>query len=227
MRASAHITAIAVALIAAGARVGADDSYNSFMNSLSSNWQNEFSDLRYQVDQLQKTDPQKYQALALSLGLKPGMQVSVPSLFDAQWASMFVNAAGLYTPPAPTLPAATYNPANALPTASVFIPTVSVNVATATSGSQSHDVSASNDMESDGSSGAHQKTSKSKSHTAGDDGLDDVDQDTSIQYGNPIVGDIGDNTPIKPSGHGYSGAAMILAAASTYFALPIAMWALL
>ncbi|KAJ2725636.1 hypothetical protein GGI07_001136 [Coemansia sp. Benny D115] len=94
-----------------------DTDYDSFMASLSYNWQNEFSDLRYQVAQLQKDNPQQYNQLAAQLGLKQGASINVPSQFDAGWASKFVQAAGLYTPPAVTQAAATFDPLEAKPTA--------------------------------------------------------------------------------------------------------------
>ncbi|KAJ2382964.1 hypothetical protein H4S02_005510 [Coemansia sp. RSA 2611] len=177
------------------------------MSSLSYNWQNEFSDLRYQVDQLQKTDPAKYSALGASLGLKAGQQIQVPSQYSPQWASQFVMAAGLYTPPPPS--AATFNPASATPTAVVATTTgpltptgISISglmistTATATATASGSSAEITNDTHSSGGS-----------HHSGDAeataGLDT--QNTSSQFGNPIAGNLNtDDTPIIPSGIGYN-----------------------
>ncbi|KAJ2490387.1 hypothetical protein IWW37_003204 [Coemansia sp. RSA 2050] len=185
--------------------VRGDTDFDNFMSSLSYNWQNEFSDLRYQVDQLQKTDPAKYNALGASLGLKAGQQIQVPSQFSPQWASQFVMAAGLYTPPAPT-----FDPATATPTAVVATTTgpltptgISISglmistTGTATVSGSSAEITSGNDIHSSG--GSHH-SGDSEEATAGLD-----TQNTSSQFGNPITGDLNTNdTPIVPSGIGYN-----------------------
>ncbi|KAJ2813799.1 hypothetical protein H4S07_000405 [Coemansia furcata] len=194
--------------------VRGDADFDGFMSSLSYNWQNEFSDLRYQIDQLQKTDPAKYQALGASMGLKPGQQVQVPSQYSPQWASQFVMAAGLYTPPAPT-----FNPASATPTATgasllpvsisgLMISTTATASATATAAVST---TAQITGHSDGGSSAAQHSGGSSAghHSSGGDaaataGLDT--QSVSEQFGNPIAGNLNTNaTPIIPSGIGYNG----------------------
>ncbi|KAJ2883798.1 hypothetical protein IWW38_005503, partial [Coemansia aciculifera] len=190
-----------------------DSDFDGFMSSLSYNWQNEFSDLRYQVDQLQKTDPAKYSALGASLGLKPGQQVQVPSQFSPQWASQFVMAAGLYTPPAPTFDPATATPtATAAAAVSVGVSGISISglmvVPTTASGSA---ISSSDDGDDGGSE------SGSGSHGAGaaaTGGLDSHHHSSakpssstseSVQFGNPIAGNLNTaDTPIVPTGIGYN-----------------------
>ncbi|KAJ2684737.1 hypothetical protein IWW39_004734 [Coemansia spiralis] len=178
--------------------VRGDADFDNFMSSLSYNWQNEFSDLRYQIDQLQKTDPAKYSALGASLGLKAGQQIQVPSQYSPQWASQFVMAAGLYTPPPPS--AATFNPASATPTAVVATTTGPLTpTGISISGlmiSTTATATITNDTHSSGGS-----------HHSGDAeataGLDT--QNTSSQFGNPIAGNLNtDDTPIIPSGIGYN-----------------------
>ncbi|KAJ1945160.1 hypothetical protein FBU59_002390 [Linderina macrospora] len=193
-----------------------DDDYESFISSLSYNWQNEFSDLRYQVDQLQKDDPQKYQALALALGLKPGMAIDVPSQYNAMWASQFVQAAGLYTPPAPK-PATTFDETKATPTKdssdsiniSISVPTPS---ATSTGDNSSKDAESS-DGESKSGKGNSKKPSSDSDDSAADDDDDDASsshsksKNTSVQYGNPVVSNLNFQTQgVKPTGTGYNGA---------------------
>ncbi|KAJ1665780.1 hypothetical protein IW140_003295 [Coemansia sp. RSA 1813] len=191
--------------------MGDTTDYDNFMSSLSYNWQNEFSDLRYQVDQLQKTDPLKYQQLAAQLGLKPGAQIDVPSQFNGVWASKFVMGAGLYTPPAAPTQAATFDPSQAKPTdgSSLLITAVLTgNSATpsATDDGQSVEVS----TLSDGSvtTVEHSNGSSDDAEDVASD-LDSADPSTSMfeQDGNPIVGNFNtDFTPIAPTGIGYSAA---------------------
>ncbi|KAJ1822689.1 hypothetical protein LPJ56_000718 [Coemansia sp. RSA 2599] len=223
--------------------IAADTDYDKFMNSLSYNWQNEFSDLRYQVAQLQKDDPQAYSQLAAQLGLKAGANIDVPSQFNAQWASKFVQAAGLYTPPA-----ATFDPAQAKPTAAdqpdkenldgnLFASALAAETTGSNENSSDGDVSDSKGNDSSdiedllsshsgsktkgSSSSSHHKTSAS--HEDGDDDSEgnsddgeEKDNDTSQQFGNPVVGNLNtDNTPIVPSGQGYSaGQALAISALS-------------
>ncbi|KAJ2034267.1 hypothetical protein GGI13_003715 [Coemansia sp. RSA 455] len=183
------------------------------MSSLSYNWQNEFSDLRYQVDQLQKTDPAKYSALGANLGLKPGQQVQVPSQYSPQWASQFVMAAGLYTPPAPT-----FDPATATPTTPSGISISGLMISTTATGSAtvSGSVTVLGSVTVSGSATGSAAAITSESHHSGDSksqhsgdaataGLDT--ESGSAQFGNPIAGNINTNdTPIIPSGIGYSSA---------------------
>ncbi|KAJ2582221.1 hypothetical protein GGH95_001654 [Coemansia sp. RSA 1836] len=188
------------------------------MSSLSYNWQNEFSDLRYQIDQLQKTDPAKYSALGASLGLKPGQQIQVPSQYSPQWASQFVMAAGLYTPPAPTFDPASATPTAVVTTASglpltptgISISGLMLSTTTATSSGVSGSV-----VVVSGSSGSAEITasgSNSGSHHSGSDAAATAGLDThsstptgSPQFGNPIAGNLNtDDTPIIPSGIGYN-----------------------
>ncbi|KAJ2632440.1 hypothetical protein H4R22_001252 [Coemansia sp. RSA 1290] len=165
------------------------------MSSLSYNWQNQFSDLRYQVDQLQKTDPEKYAQLAASLGLKPGAKINVPSQYSPEWASMFVQAANLYTPPVHTQED----------------PTVVPTPTSSPSGSHSDlTVQLITDF-SDSASGEEPSASGSDS-LAATEGLDTAEsnENTSTQYGNPIVGDYnGAESPIVPTGQGYSAATIL------------------
>ncbi|KAJ2480746.1 hypothetical protein IWW56_002259 [Coemansia sp. RSA 2131] len=198
-----------------------DTDYDNFMSSLSFNWQNEFSDLRYQVDQLQKTDPQKYNELAASLGLKPGTKVSIPSQYSPVWASKFVQAAGLYTPPATVAEDATHVPTPTSSLQSIDDLTQLITV-TADDNTKSDDSDGSD--ESDGSEGSNGSVELDDNHshgksndgnssddTGGASGLDTPDEDnTSLQFGNPIVGGFsGGNTPIVPSGQGYSTATSV------------------
>ncbi|KAJ2503329.1 hypothetical protein GGH96_000350 [Coemansia sp. RSA 1972] len=205
-----------------------DSDYDSFMSSLSFNWQNEFSDLRYQVDQLQKTDPQKYNELAASLGLKPGTKVSIPSQYSPVWASKFVQAAGLYTPPAtvaedPThVPTPTNSSLKSIDDLTQLI-TVTADDSTKSDGSDESDSTdgsdatdgseGSNNAESDDthSNGKKSNDGNSSDDTGGASGLDTPDEEnTSQQFGNPIVGGFsGGNTPIVPSGQGYSAATSV------------------
>ncbi|KAJ2687848.1 hypothetical protein GGH99_003170 [Coemansia sp. RSA 1285] len=205
--------------------LGDTTDYDNFMSSLSYNWQNEFSDLRYQVDQLQKTDPLKYQQLAAQLGLKPGTQIDVPSQFNDKWASKFVMAAGLYTPPAPTQ-AATFNPSEASPTGAssqLLITAVKTDGESATplpsSGDESADLSAmSGDSAVTAASDHSSHDAKHSSHGDNSEdatsGLDDaIDSSTSVfqQNGNPVVGSINtDFNPIVPSGTGYSASSAVV-----------------
>ncbi|KAJ2064897.1 hypothetical protein GGI17_000704 [Coemansia sp. S146] len=182
------------------------------MSSLSYNWQNEFSDLRYQIDQLQKTDPAKYSALGASLGLKPGQQIQVPSQYSPQWASQFVMAAGLYTPPAPT-----FDPASATPTTGSAAPSgISISglmISTTATATATATVTASGSATGSGSgsaavTGDSHHSSESKSQHSGDAATAGLDTESgSPQFGNPIAGNINTNaTPIIPSGIGYSSA---------------------
>ncbi|KAJ1904743.1 hypothetical protein LPJ81_002320 [Coemansia sp. IMI 209127] len=178
------------------------------MSSLSYNWQNEFSDLRYQVDQLQKTDPLKYQQLAATLGLKPGQQIDVPSQFDGVWASKFVMGADLYTPPVPTA-ADTFDPSQATPTGSVasLLSTAGITDSAAVSTQNEESVS----TMSGGSVVTLEHSHRSSGGSSDDEGLDSLAaSSTSLfqQNGNPIVGMLNTNySPIVPTGIGYSKAA--------------------
>ncbi|KAJ1965604.1 hypothetical protein GGI12_000655 [Dipsacomyces acuminosporus] len=229
----ASIVAVLVAIQGQG--VSADDDFNSFMSSLSFNWQNQFSDLRYQVDQLKKNDPEKYQQLASSLGLKPGASINVPSLFNAKWASGFVSAAGLYTPPEHPAAEDTFDPESATPTATTKGPKPTKAPATSDKHKKTDDAASAtaDDMDNveTSESRKHKSTkSKARSTSAKDDenALDDVDHSTYVQNGNPIVGDISNlHAPIKPTGQAYSGATLKATTASAYIALPLALWALL
>ncbi|KAJ1948547.1 hypothetical protein EC988_005133 [Linderina pennispora] len=206
-----------------------DDDYSSFISSLSYNWQNEYSDLRFQVNQLQKNDPQQYQALVLALGLKPGSTVSVPSEYDEKWASKFVQAVGLYTPPAPNSEQ-TFDEAKATPTKGsddsgnivISVPTHSPTSSSddgsdmeSSEGADSGDVSG-----SDGSKSASKK--KKPASASGDSSADEEStlssrksKSSSVQYGNPVVSNLDFQTQgIRPTGTGYSAAAL----ASTPFA---------
>ncbi|KAJ2794785.1 hypothetical protein H4R21_005363 [Coemansia helicoidea] len=200
-------------LLLAGAARG-DSDYDSFMSSLSYNWQNEFVDLRYQLDDLQRNDPDQYNQLAASLGLKPGTKISVPSQYSPEWASKFVAAAHLYTPPAPSDDATqlpTPTSASADDSKSSSGSTASSHHTTSHGGTDddhsddgdSSTLDAEDDLDSpDGSSArSSSSTSKSKSRTSKTDG-------GSTQFGNPVVGSIGDG-PIVPSGQGYSAAAAL------------------
>ncbi|PIA14750.1 hypothetical protein COEREDRAFT_82505 [Coemansia reversa NRRL 1564] len=194
--------------------VGDTTDYDNFMSSLSYNWQNEFSGLRYQLDSLQKEDPDQYNQLAASLGLKPGTKISIPSLYSPQWASKFVAAADLYTPPAVT---ADSTPA-ATPTISKGSTdksesgSVVTHLTTATD-----DVSDnSSDSESEGSSEA--SDSKDTEATEATSGLDENTDSADTQFGNPIVGTIDNNdSPIIPTGHGYSTASTVRPATISVF----------
>ncbi|KAJ2007637.1 hypothetical protein H4R26_000657 [Coemansia thaxteri] len=209
-----RLTLASVMLGCLVAVVRSDSDFDGFMSSLSYNWQNEFSDLRYQVDQLQKTDPQKYSALAASLGLKPGMQVSVPSQFSPAWASQFVMAAGLYTPPVHTVDTAVPTPTQSLAsidtqaTGSVTPTGISISgLMDFTSNSSGNSQAATSGGHA--SSGGH--TSSDGSHHHSDDGTAGLDQSSSQgspQFGNPVVGNLNtDDAPIIPSGTGYSTSA--------------------
>ncbi|KAJ2557466.1 hypothetical protein EV175_001334 [Coemansia sp. RSA 1933] len=194
--------------------LGDTSDYDNFMSSLSYNWQDEFSDLRYQVDQLQKTDPLKYQQLAAQLGLKPGAQIDVPSQYNAVWASKFVMGAGLYTPPAPSI-----DPAQATPTgsASVAVTAVTTGSPTTTAGEQSVEIS----TRSDGSVVTIEHSSSMETEDA-DNGLDST---TSVfeQDGNPIVGSLNtDFNPIAPTGTGYSGAPRICSIGAIHGTMAVA-----
>ncbi|KAJ1780209.1 hypothetical protein LPJ77_000682 [Coemansia sp. RSA 2523] len=218
---------LAVILLLSISALG-DSDYDSFMSSLSFNWQNEFSDLRYQVDQLQKTDPQKYNELAASLGLKPGTKVSIPSQYSPVWASKFVQAAGLYTPPATTAEDPTHVPTPTNSSLQSIDDLTQLITVTADDSTKSDDSDGSDEEDesdategSDGSQGSHSAESddnhsngkksndgNSSDDTGGASGLDTPDEEnTSLQFGNPIVGGFsGGNTPIVPTGQGYSAA---------------------
>ncbi|KAJ2373819.1 hypothetical protein IW150_003432 [Coemansia sp. RSA 2607] len=220
----------------------ADTDYDQFISSLSYNWQNEFSDLRYQVAQLQQDNPSQYSQLAAALGVKAGSSIDVPSQYNPVWASKFVQAAGLYTPPA----APTFDPAQAKPTAAadntdnlgdnLFAsaleakPSDQEDSADNSQGSDDSDdsqgttshKSSKNSKSTNASS--HHKTSSGDDESDSGDGLDDEDDSdatTSQQFGNPIVGSLNtDDGPIIPSGQGYSGATTLVAGFLT-LALPL------
>ncbi|KAI9501183.1 hypothetical protein BX070DRAFT_228472 [Coemansia spiralis] len=200
-------TFLSILFIVGGTTADTAD-YASFMSSLSYNWQNEFSDLRYQVEQLQHTDPQQYQQLAAQLGLKPGTQIDVPSQFDATWASKFVAAAQLYTPPAATVETMLETGGASTINSGLLI-TAQVTASVGASDLEGDSASV-NESESDGgdsSHGAH-KHSSGTSDEGATDGLDS--EPTFTQNGNPVVGQLNTaNTPIVPSGHGYSAAPSI------------------
>ncbi|KAJ2137034.1 hypothetical protein IW136_003668 [Coemansia sp. RSA 678] len=211
---------LAVLLLLSTSALG-DSDYDSFMSSLSFNWQNEFSDLRYQVDQLQKTDPQKYNELAASLGLKPGTKVSIPSQYSPVWASKFVQAAGLYTPPATTAEDATRVPTPTNSSLQSIDDLTQLITVTADDSTKSDDSDGSDEPDesdaTEGSQGSHgaesddthsHKSNNSSDDSGGASGLDTPDEEnTSLQFGNPIVGGFsGGNTPIVPTGQGYSAA---------------------
>ncbi|KAJ2078641.1 hypothetical protein H4R24_004341 [Coemansia sp. RSA 988] len=168
------------------------------MSSLSYNWQNEFSDLRYQLDGLQKEDPEKYNQLAASLGLKPGTKISVPSQYSPQWASKFVSAANLYTPPVETADSTL-----------VATPTIS-KISTETDNSNSavtHLITATDDVSENESGSESDKVSggSDSEDTEIISGLDENTDPTDTQFGNPIVGSMDNNgSPIMPTGQGYS-----------------------
>ncbi|KAJ2785881.1 hypothetical protein H4R18_000270 [Coemansia javaensis] len=225
---------VVVAALLLGGALG-DSDYDNFMSSLSYNWQNEFADLRYQLDDMQRNDPDQYSQLAASMGLKPGTKISIPSEYSPEWASRFVAAAHLYTPPAPSAadtdaPTATgtddsdddHSGASST-LGTVHRPTTSStksgskdqsdgsddgdNMSTDDSGSG--DSADGEDSESDSSPATSKSKSKSKSSTKSTASSDDGDADSdggSTQFGNPIVGDVNNNTPIRPTGQGYSAA---------------------
>ncbi|KAJ2842185.1 hypothetical protein J3B02_005654, partial [Coemansia erecta] len=204
-----HIAQAIISTIALVAFAAADTDYDKFMSSLSYNWQNEFSDLRYQVAQLQKDDPQAYSQLAAQLGLKADANIDVPSQFNADWASKFVQAAGLYTPPA-----ATFDPAQAKPTAADQASQSDLDgnlfASALAAEPTSNENSDGNSSDIEDSPSSHNK-SKSKSNISSDsahhkstashddnsdsdndagsedDGNDDDDDNnTSQQFGNPV-----------------------------------------
>ncbi|KAJ2744475.1 hypothetical protein GGI20_002949 [Coemansia sp. BCRC 34301] len=201
---------VIVFIVASLCVVKGDADFDGFMSSLSYNWQNEFSDLRYQVDQLQKTDPAKYSALGASLGLKPGQQIQVPSQYSPQWASQFVMAAGLYTPPAPT-----FDPATATPTPTTALAGSSSLAGISISGLMQPTVTGSNgapssSVESSEASSGGLSGSGSHHGDAATSGLD-TSSSVSQQFGNPIAGNLNtDDTPIIPSGIGYNTGATII-----------------
>ncbi|KAJ2355097.1 hypothetical protein IWW50_002829 [Coemansia erecta] len=216
------VTLAVVLLLSTGSVLG-DTDYESFMSSLSDNWQNEFSDLRYQVEQLQKTDPQKYSQLAASLGLKSGTKISIPSQYSPEWASKFVQAAGLYTPPPATV--ADDPMSVATPTSNLIhsIGEITQQQSTATADSDDDDGSSDSldDDDADDSNSSKNKKPAAGGKSSNDDGssgdgggtsgLDATDdENTDTQYGNPVVGNFnGGNTPIVPSGQGYSAATSV------------------
>ncbi|KAJ1871979.1 hypothetical protein LPJ57_005127 [Coemansia sp. RSA 486] len=239
--------------------IAADTDYQSFMDSLSYNWQNEFSDLRYQIVQLQKDDPQAYSQLAAQMGLKAGATISIPSQFDKTWASMFVQAAGLYTPPA-----ATFDPAQAKPTATdqadennldgnLFASALEAKPSSKNSedkentddnesdnsddsnddnssddGNDIEDLLSSHSKSKGSSSSSHHKSTKSQDDAdsdadSEDNGDEDDDDNTSQQFGNPVVGNLNTgNTPIVPTGQGYSSAGA-LAVGALSLAMPVVL----
>ncbi|KAJ2160527.1 hypothetical protein GGF46_002176 [Coemansia sp. RSA 552] len=215
--------ALLVGSFLANVALGDTEDYESFMSSLSYNWQNQFSDLRYQVDHLQKVDPQKYDQLAAELGLKPGTKISVPSQYSPKWASKFVDAAQLYTPPAathatddlevatPTAPA-TDDAGGSLTELVHFITTLD----------KDNDDDDDDDDKSGGDDKGDKQSSKSRDHSqskdssdqdeSDDEGLDDAEEavSTSTQFGNPVVGSFdGERTPVVPTGQGYSAATAV------------------
>ncbi|KAJ2786346.1 hypothetical protein GGI15_001592 [Coemansia interrupta] len=235
--------ALALAATLAGLVSAATDTdYDQFISSLSYNWQNEFSDLRYQVAQLQQDDPAQYSQLAAALGLKAGATISVPSQYDPVWASKFVQAAGLYTPPAPT-----FDPAQATPTAAaqqqnsdnlsdnLFASALQEKPSEQEDGSDdgggasdegedsvSHKSSKSSKSSKGSKTATQHRTSSADDESDAGESLDDEeDVTTSQQFGNPIVGSLNTNDgPIIPSGQGYSAAAPLLAGLLT-LALPL------
>ncbi|KAJ1721021.1 hypothetical protein LPJ53_004412 [Coemansia erecta] len=243
----AFAVAATLAITVAGA---ADTDYDQFISSLSYNWQNEFSDLRYQVAQLQQDDPSQYSQLAAALGLKAGATINVPSQYDPVWASKFVQAAGLYTPPA----APTFDPAQATPTAAaqnsdslgdnLFASALQAKPSDQedsddsdsqdngdddsgdSKGTASHKSTKSSNSSKNSKSSSHHKTSSADDDNESDAGesLDDEDEgdgSTSQQFGNPIVGSLNTNDgPIIPSGQGYSGGTQLVAGFIT-LALPL------
>ncbi|KAJ1849595.1 hypothetical protein LPJ70_000377 [Coemansia sp. RSA 2708] len=223
---------LATALLASSALVQADADYDSFMSSLSYNWQNEFSDLRYQVEQLQKNDPQKYSQLAASLGLKAGTKISIPSQYSPDWASKFVQAANLYTPPQNTNDDAkdVATPTNSLIESIENL--TQLITATANDDGEDSDSKSDGSDDEDHSDQSDEKSNDDSASTDGDgeaaSGLDSDGGSTSTQFGNPIVGNFnGANTPIVPTGQGYSAAASVRPLAIHIMAtLSLAIWLL-
>ncbi|KAJ2804133.1 hypothetical protein H4R20_002625 [Coemansia guatemalensis] len=200
-----------LALLLADTVVGDTTDYDNFMSSLSYNWQNEFSDLRYQLDALQKEDPEKYSQLAASLGLKPGTKISVPSQYSPEWASKFVTAANLYTPPAAT----------ADPTL-VATPTIS-KVTAESDNSDSAVTHLITEIDSESGSASDGESEKGSDGSNSEDteatsGLDENTEPADTQFGNPIVGSMDDDgSPIMPTGQGYSAAPTIRPAMVSVF----------
>ncbi|ORX73089.1 hypothetical protein DL89DRAFT_87903 [Linderina pennispora] len=198
-----------------------DDDYSSFISSLSYNWQNEYSDLRFQVNQLQKNDPQQYQALVLALGLKPGVY--------SQRAVGVRREVGIEVCPAPNSEQ-TFDEAKATPTKGTDDSgNIVISVPTHSPTSSSDDGS---DMESSegtdsgdvsGSEGSKSASKKKKPASASGDSSADEEstpsshksKSSSVQYGNPVVSNLDFQTQgVRPTGTGYNAAAL----ASTPFA---------
>ncbi|KAJ1726972.1 hypothetical protein LPJ61_004841 [Coemansia biformis] len=199
------------------------------MSSLSYNWQNEFVDLRYQVDDLQRNDPDQYNQLATAMGLKPGAKISIPSEYSPEWASRFVAAAHLYTPAAATEEATQAPTPTNVDNSAASSTHESIHLVTAHSSeaSDSPDDGSLSDEEDGSSSGGrsssrgsssskHASKSTSRSDASGandsgsepDNGIDQASDDASVQFGNPVVGNMS-NGPVVPTGQGYSAAATL------------------